>query len=108
MRCRTDKTLYKCQVKINTTSYAGLNLRQGVELLKQNEVTNKLMTFNQLWDFGLSSYIGEYGEQPKNDLLRTTITDKKIVVKTEKQAINRIWKGEKESIGNGIPKKLMN
>ncbi len=76
-----------------------------IKLLSKNDVTNKLMTFNQLWDFGLSRYIGEYGDELKNNLIRATIRESEVIVKTEKQAVNSIWKGEMESIGSGTPHK---
>lgn len=88
---------------IKNSSHRSKNEIKLIELLSENDLTNKLMTFNQLWDFGFSRYIGEFGEQLKNDLIRATIQENQITVKTEEQGVNSIWKGEKESIGSGTP-----
>lgn len=88
---------------INNSAHRSKNEIKLIKLLSKNKLTNKLMTFNQLWDFGLSRYIGDFGEQLKNDLIRATIQENKITVKREKQAVNSIWKGEKGSIGSGTP-----
>lgn len=88
---------------ITNSPYRSVNEINLIKLLSENELTNKLMTFNQLWDFGLSRYIGEFGDKLKNDLVRATIQENEITVKTAEQAVNSIWKGAKESIGSGSP-----
>lgn len=91
------------QNSINNTKYKSKNEIELVKLLSQDNRVNKLMTFHQLWDLGLSRYIGECGEVLKNDLLRATITDDNIIVRTEKQAVTRIWDGTIDCIGQGNP-----
>lgn len=75
-----------------------------ISLLKTDSEVTKLMTFTQLWDFGLSRYIGNYGSNLKNDLLRAKIKDGVIEVRTEEMARNDYGKGEKKYIGKGDAK----
>lgn len=75
-----------------------------IALLKENTTITKLMTFHQLWDFGLSRYIGNYGDNLKNDLLRAKVQDNIIEVRTEEMAANDYGKGEQNSIGKGDAK----
>ncbi|WP_343306974.1 hypothetical protein AAHN97_07660 [Chitinophaga niabensis] len=72
-----------------------------IELLKDNSTITKLMTFHQLWDFGLSRHIGNYGNDLKNDLLRAKIQDKIIEVRTEEMARDDYGKGVHNCIGKG-------
>jgi hypothetical protein len=92
------------QNSVDNTKYKSKNEVELVSLLSQDEKVNKLMTFHQLWDLGLSRYIGERGENLKNDLLRATITDDNIIVRTEQQALTHNWQGTKDCIGQGGPK----
>jgi hypothetical protein len=75
-----------------------------ISLLKRNSDVTKLMTFNQLWDFGFSRYIGNYGKDLNNDLLRAKIQDGIIEVRTEEMARNDYGKGVKNCIGKGDAK----
>lgn len=75
-----------------------------IVLLKQNDTITKLMIFHQLWDFGFSRYIGNYGDELKNDLLRAKVQDNIIEVRTEEMARNDYGKGEKQYIGKGDAK----
>jgi hypothetical protein len=75
-----------------------------IGLLKESSTITRLMTFHQLWDFGLSRYIGNYGNNLKNDLLRAKVQDNIIEVRTEEMASNDYGKGEKSSIGKGNAK----
>lgn len=72
-----------------------------IKLLKENSTIIKLMTFHQLWDLGLSRYIGNYGSDLKNDLLRAKIQDDIIEVRTEEMARDDYRKGEQNCIGKG-------
>lgn len=92
------------QQQVDNTNYKSKNEIELVRLLSQDNRVNKLMTFHQLWDLGLSRYIGESGENLKNDLVRATITDDNIIVRTEQQAVTHIWDGTQECIGQGNPK----
>jgi hypothetical protein len=75
-----------------------------IRLLKENAAITKLMTFHQLWDFGLSRYIGNYGDKLKNDLLRAKVQNHIIEVRTEEMAANDYGKGVQNSIGKGDAK----
>ncbi len=91
------------QNSVDNTKYKSKNEIELVRLLSQDNRVNKLMTFHQLLDLGLSRYIGENGDDLKNDLLRATITDDNIIVRTEKQAVTNIWDGTIDCIGQGNP-----
>lgn len=86
-----------------TTEHRSANEIELIEFLRQNNTLNRLMTFHQLWDFGLSRNIGNYGDSLKNDLLRATIKDEIIEVRTEEQAIKHLWKGTNDCLGKGNP-----
>ena len=86
------------QNEVNRESPLGNEL---IKLLRENSTISRLMTFHQLWDFGLSSYIGRYGEHLKNDLLRAKVLDDIIEVRTEEMAANDYGKGAKNAIGKG-------
>lgn len=88
---------------LDNTKYKTQNEIELLILLSKDHSASKLMTFYQLWDFGLSRFIGEQGEELKNDLLRATISDENIFVRTEEQAIQNNWKGTKDCIGQGNP-----
>lgn len=78
-----------------------------IELLSKNPIVNKLMTFHQLWDFGLSRQIGNYGGLMGNDLPRATIMDGDITVRTPEQALAYHVKGATECIGKGTAKEAV-
>lgn len=63
------------------------------ELLAKDERINKLMTFDSLWYFGLSEYIGEYGNNLKNDLPLIEIRNERFHILSHEQA-NLKFKGE--------------
>ncbi len=89
---------------LDNTKYKSQNEIELVKLLSKDSTASKLMTFYQLWDFGLSRYIGDMGDDLNNDLLRASITDETIVVRTEEQAIQHNWKGTQDCLGQGNPK----
>lgn len=89
---------------LDNTKYISQNEIELVKLLSKDSTTNKLMTFHQLWDLGLSRYIGEQGDELNNDLLRASITDDTIFVRTEEQAIQHNWRGTQDCLGQGNPK----
>lgn len=91
------------QDAVDKAEFRSKNDIELVRLLSKDERVNKLMTFRQLWDLGFSRYIGESGEDLKNDLLRATITDDTIFVRTEQQATAAIWQGTQACIGQGGP-----
>lgn len=72
-----------------------------IALLSQDEVTRRLMPFSQLWDIGLSRYIGDHGDDIKNDLLRARVVKDGFVVCTEDQADFSKNPGLKEYLGKG-------
>jgi hypothetical protein len=92
------------QNEVDNIKYKSKSEVALIELLSKNNIVNKLMTFHQLWDFGLSRYIGASGKNLKNDLLRATITDEIIIVRTEQQAVMHNWQRAQDCIGQGSPK----
>ena len=89
---------------VDKTENKFANEKDLLKLLSRDSKVNKLMSFHQLWDFGLSRYIGEYGDSLKNDLLRAKIKENNVEVRTEEQAANRISNGSKDCLGKGDPK----
>ncbi|MDF2188435.1 hypothetical protein [Paraflavitalea sp. CAU 1676] len=73
-------------------------------LLKRDDRINRLMTFHQLWDLGLSRYIGHYGDQLKNDLLRAKVQNGTIEVRTEEMARKDYSNGGYQCLGKGDAK----
>lgn len=88
---------------IHDTRFKSKNEVELIALLSNDKKVNKLMTFHQLEDFGLSRHIGAWGDNLKNDLLRTSLFDDQIIVRTEQQAIAHHSEGKFESVGKGSP-----